>query len=191
MENPIEILIPKEALIEFLRFSEGRNDQAVRCSVTENHLFFVWKERLLLSRKLGGSFPNYERVLPKQYGRSISLERKELRASIERVSSFSDTKTRCVVVEVSQGQLALRAEDSNVGESEEVLPVTYNDEPVRIGFNGSYLADFLARADHELVQFLFQNGSSAAELRPGTSAGSAEYRYIVMPMAIREQAISQ
>lgn len=107
-------------------------------------LVFRLERAFATEPETGCSFPNYERVLPKQYGRSISLERKESRASIERVSSFSDTKTRCIVVEVSQRQLALRAEDSNVGESEEVLPVTYNDEPMRIGFNASYLAGFLA-----------------------------------------------
>ncbi len=185
-EKPVEVLIPRKALLEFLRFSDSRNDQPVRCSVTDNHLFFTWSERLLLSRRLTGSFPNYERVLPTA-GCSVVLERNEFRASIERVSRFSDSQTRCIAIEVSPGRLALHAEESNIGESEEVLPVAYDGEPVRIGFNASYLCDFLARTEHRSIRFSFRNGASAAELQPDVPDAGA-YRYVVMPMAIREES---
>ena len=33
----------------------------------ENHLFFKVGERLLITRKLTGNFPDYERVLPKDH----------------------------------------------------------------------------------------------------------------------------
>ncbi|MGH9656442.1 MAG: DNA polymerase III subunit beta [Bryobacteraceae bacterium] len=189
VEEPIEVFVPKRALSAFLRFAEGRNDQPVRCTVTENHIFFVWQERLLLSRKLSGAFPDYPRVLPEQYSRSLSLDRGELRASIERVSRFAEERTRCMVVEVSPGQLALQAEDSNVGRSEEVLPVAYTDEPVRIGFNASYLTDFLSHSEHGQVRFLFKDGSSAAELQPEEGSGNFDYRYVVMPMRVPSSAV--
>lgn len=87
-------------------------------------------------------------------------------------------------MEVSAGQLALQAEDSNVGRSEEVLPVAYTGQPVRIGFNASYLTDFLSRSEHKQVRFLFKDGSSATELQPERDSGSSDYRYVVMPMRI-------
>ncbi len=45
----------------------GDSDPAaiVQFSGDENHLFFKLGDRLLLSRKLTGNFPDYERVLPK------------------------------------------------------------------------------------------------------------------------------
>lgn len=182
LDKPVQVLIPKKAVFELLRFSEGRNDQTVRCSFTDNHLFFSWSERLLLSRKLSGSFPDYQRVLP-NHSRSVTLERNELRSSVERVSRFSDSKTRAVVIDVSEGQFTLRAEESNIGDSEEVLPVAYEGDPVRLGFNSSYLADFLARTEHQNVRFLFRDEASAAELQPDTSTNGT-YRYVVMPMRI-------
>ena len=156
LQEPFEVLVHKKALSQFLRFSEGQSDQPVRCSVTENHLFFAWKERLLLNRRLNGSFPNYERVLPSQYSRLISLDRKELRVSIERVSRFSDAETRCIVVEVSQGQMMLRAEDGNIGDSEAILPIAYADGTVRIGCNASYLADFWRAPNRNMSNSCFR-----------------------------------
>lgn len=190
LEKPIEVLIPKKALSAFLRFAQGRNDQPVRLAVTENHIFFVWQERLLLSRRLSGAFPNYERVLP-AHSRFLSLDRDELRASIERVSQFSEAHSRRIVVEISPGQLALRSENYNIGQSEEVLPVNYTDETLRIGFNASYLADFLSRSEHEQVRFLFKDGNCAAELQPEMGARKADFRYVVMPMMIHEPSTAQ
>ncbi len=106
------------------------------------------------------------------------------------MSRFSDSQTRCIVIEVSPGRLALHAEESNIGESDEVLPVVYNGEPVRIGFNASYLCDFLARTEHRSIRFSFRNGASAAELQPDLPE-AGDYRYVVMPMAIREESAAK
>ena len=153
LEKPVDVLIPRKTLTAFLRFAEGRNDQPVRCSVTENHLFFVLQERLLFSRKLGGAFRNYERVLPQNHAVSLAVNRNEFRGSLERVAQFAENKSHCVVVELSANQLTVRAQDNTIGESEEALPVTYNGEILRIGFNASYLADFLSRAEQNEIRF--------------------------------------
>jgi DNA polymerase-3 subunit beta len=184
MEKPVEVLIPRKALTAFLRFADGRNDRPVRCAVTDNHVFFVWQERLLFSRKLSGTFPSYERVLPKSHGASLSLNRNDLRSALERVAQFTESKTRCVVVEVSTNQLCVRAQDGAVGESEESLAISYAGEPARIGFNAAYLADFLNRAEHQNVRFLFNNADTATEWQPVSEVGAAEFRYVVMPMRI-------
>ena len=119
LEKPVDVLIPRKTLAAFLRFAEGRNDQPVRCAITDKHIFFVWQERLLFSRKLSGNFPSYERVLPRSHAASLSLNRNDLRSALERVAQFTESKTRCVVVEVSTNQLCVRAQDGAVGESED------------------------------------------------------------------------
>jgi DNA polymerase-3 subunit beta len=184
LEKPVDVLVPRKTLAAFLRFAEGRNDQAVRCAVTDNHIFFIWQERLLFSRKLSGVFPNYERVLPKSHAASLSLNRNDLRSALERVAQFTESKTRCVAIEVSTNQLCVRAHDTAVGESEETLATSYAGAPARIGFNAAYLADFLNRAEHQDVRFLFNNADAATEWQPASDATSPDFRYVVMPMRI-------
>ncbi|MBV9084546.1 MAG: DNA polymerase III subunit beta, partial [Acidobacteriaceae bacterium] len=184
LEKPVDVLMPRKTLAAFLRFAEARKDQPVRCAVTDNHIFFVWQGRLLFSRKLSGAFPNYERVLPKSHAASLSLNRNDLRSALERVAQFAENKTRCVVVEVSTNQLRVRAQDGAVGESEESLVVSYAGEPARIGFNAADLADFLNRAEHQDVRFLFKNADTATEWQPASDAAALEFRYVVMPMRI-------
>ena len=154
----------------------------VQFSGDENHLFFKIGERLLLSRKLTGNFPDFERVLPKEQPHSVTLQCEEFRAAIERVAQFSDERSRAIRVRVGDGEVKVHSSVSETGESEESIPAEYKGTAVEIGFNAQYLTDFLRAVHTDQVRFLFKDPHSAGELRPG---GDAEnYRYVIMPMRI-------
>jgi DNA polymerase-3 subunit beta len=193
VENPVELpsvtspfraLLPRKAMGEIQKLGQESNpDATLQFSGDENHLFFQFGERLLLSRKLTGNFPDFERVLPKDHPYSVVLDREELRKSIERVSQFSDERSRAIRMRVGEGGLQIHSSLSETGESEETLPAEYEGTPVEIGFNASYLMDFLRASTEEKVTFHFKDPHSAGELRPaGNDAG--KYRYVVMPMRI-------
>src|SRR6516225_10175435 len=88
-------LLPRKAMAELQKLAADSDPAAIlHLSGDDNHLFFQLGDRLLLSRKLTGNFPDYERVLPKEHGHSVVLERDELRSAIERVAQFSDERSR-------------------------------------------------------------------------------------------------
>ncbi len=155
----------------------------VSFSGDENHLFFRLGDRLLLSRKLTGNFPDYERVLPKDHPNTVSLNREELRSAIERVAQFSDERSRAIRVRVGDGEVKVHSSVSETGESEESIPAEYKGPAVEIGFNAQYLLDFLRAVSTEQVTFLFKDPHSAGELRPAGDKGD-HYRYVIMPMRI-------
>ena len=71
-------LIPKKAMGEIVKLAEESGpDSKVVFAGDENHLFFRFGERLLITRKLTGNFPDYERVLPKDNTNIVKL-RKDL-----------------------------------------------------------------------------------------------------------------
>jgi DNA polymerase-3 subunit beta len=179
-------LLPRKAMGEILKLGqESNSDVMIQFAGDENHLFFQLGDRLLLSRKLTGNFPDFERVLPKDHPYSVTLDREELRKSIERVAQFSDERSRAIKLSVKEGELHIHSSLSETGESEESLPVDYDGGPVEIGFNASYLLDFLRATPEPQVAFHFKDPHSAGELRPaGDGAASYKYRYIVMPMRI-------
>jgi len=60
-------LLPRKAMGELQKFASESDPAAiVKFSGDDNHLFFQLGDRLLLSRKLTGNFPDFERVLPKE-----------------------------------------------------------------------------------------------------------------------------
>ncbi len=177
-------LLPRKAMAELQKLA-GEADPAaiVKFSGDENHLFFQLGDRLLLSRKLTGNFPDYERVLPKESPNSVTLEREEFKAAIERVAQFSDERSRAIRVRVAPGEVKVHSSVSETGESEESIPATYDGPAVEIGFNAQYLIDFLRAVQDQQVSFLFKDPHSAGELRPGGEKPE-NYRYVIMPMRI-------
>ncbi len=178
-------LIPRKAMVEILKLAEeAAEDVAIGFAGDENHLFFQVGERLMISRKLTGNFPDYDRVLPKEHAESLVLERDEIRAAVERVSQFSDERSHAVRFQVTPGELKVYSSMSETGESEDSVSTTYGGPPVEIGFNAQYLLDFLRASGEPQVSLNFRDAQSAGEWRPAGEPGEYEYRYVVMPMRI-------
>jgi DNA polymerase-3 subunit beta len=182
-------LLPRKAMNEIQKLANDDPAKTIQFSGNDNHLFFRIDKRLLLSRKLSGNFPDYERVLPKEHPHLILLERDDLKAAIERVAQFADERSKAIRLRLGNNELKIHSSISETGESEESIPVDYNGAEFEIGFNAQYLIDFLRSVDQGSVEFLFKDANSAGELRPhaaseDTSAPDTVYRYVVMPMRI-------
>jgi len=178
-------LLPRKAMGEILKLaSEAGPDSMVAFAGDDNHLFFQLGDRLLMSRKLTGNFPDFERVLPKDQPHQVSLSREELKGAIERVSQFADERSRAIRLRLSPGEAKVHSSISETGESEESIPIEYDGETVEIGFNAQYLLDFLRVISQENVFLRFKDPNSAGELRPGGDDTEHRYRYVVMPMRI-------
>jgi DNA polymerase III subunit beta len=177
-------LLPKKAMNEIQKLASDDSSEQIEFSGNENHLFFKIGKRLLLSRKLTGNFPNYERVLPKEHPHTLVIQREELKAAIERVAQFADERSRAIRLQILKGELKVHSSISETGESEETLPVEYDGPEVEIGFNALYLLDFLRSVGQNEVEFHFKDANSAGELRPHAGEADAVYRYVVMPMRI-------
>lgn len=191
-ENPLEspvaykALLPRKAMAELLKLASDAEDKtaAVDFSGDDNHLFFQLGSRLLISRKLTGNFPDFERVLPKSHSHTVELDREELRATIERVSQFADERSRAIKMRFADNEATIHSSLSESGESEESLAVEYGGPTVEIGFNAQYLIEFLRAVPEPKVAFHFKDAQSAGELTPAGEGVDYKYRYVVMPMRI-------
>jgi DNA polymerase-3 subunit beta len=178
-------LIPKKAMGEIVKLAEESGpDSKVIFAGDENHLFFRFGERLLITRKLTGNFPDYERVLPKDNTNIVKLRKDEIRSAIERVSQFADERSRAIRVQFGQGEVKIFSSSVETGESEESVPTEYAGPDLEIGFNAQYLLDFLRALAQEEVAFALKDQKSAGEMRPAGEETKDHYRYVVMPMRI-------
>jgi DNA polymerase-3 subunit beta len=185
-EANYKALLPRKAMSEILKLAAdtATKDDAVDFSGDDNHLFFRVGSRLLISRKLTGNFPDFERVLPKGHAHTVELDRDEFRASIERVAQFSDERSRAIKVRFADNEATIHSSLSESGESEESLGIEYGGPTVEIGFNAQYLVEFLRAVPEPKVAFHFKDAQSAGELTPSGEGVDYKYRYVVMPMRI-------
>ncbi len=184
VSGEIRGLIPKKAMAELVKLaSEGGESMEIEFATDENHLFFRCGSRLLITRKLTGQFPDYERVLPKEKHTILTLNRDEAMAAIRRVSQFADDRSRAVRFELTDGELKLAASGSDAGESEESIPVEYTGKKIKVGFNAHYMLDFLNVAETDSIELQFKDEESAGQMELSGEQGY-DYRYVVMPMRI-------
>jgi len=178
-------LVPKKAMAELTKLADGAEENAkATFSGDDNHLFFQVGDRLLITRKLTGNFPDYERVLPKDHSLSAKLHKDEIRSAIERVAQFADERSRAIRVQFTPGEVRIFSQSVETGESEESVPSEYQGPDMEIGFNAQYLLDFLRAIPQDNVSFELKDQKSAGEMKPVGDELPEQYRYVVMPMRI-------
>jgi len=184
LNGEVKVLIPKKAMDEVEKLSAVSGDEAkMDFAKDESHLYFQVGHRLLISRILTGQFPNYEAVLPRDNNKSVVLERVELADAVRRVSQLADQRSHAVKFAVSSEGVEISASSPEYGEAKESIEKDYKGDPIAIGFNSSYVLDFLAAAAEGPVSIELKDEQSAGQMRP-LADESYRYRYIIMPMRI-------
>jgi DNA polymerase-3 subunit beta len=185
VKQSFRALVPKKAMMELVKLAdEAGPDGKAAFAGDDNHLFFEVGPRLLITRKLTGNFPDYERVLPKDHQLLAKLQKDEIRAAIERVSQFADERSRAIRVQFTNGEVRIFSSSVETGESEETVPSEYEGPDIEIGFNAQYLLDFLRAIPQDQIAFELKDQKSAGEMRPSGDSVPDQYRYVVMPMRI-------
>jgi DNA polymerase-3 subunit beta len=193
----MDALIPKKALLELVKISRDAESD-VSFGEDQNHIYFEIDGRLLITRKLSGTFPNYEMVIPKDNDKIAIFDADEMKAAVKRVSLMADERMRSVKLTIRSGEVEIGAQSSEEGEGQEKIAADYSGDEVSIGFNAQYLQEFLNvvgsvdqssdESDDENIKSTkprialeFKDGSSQTQMRIN---GDENYKYIVMPLRI-------
>jgi DNA polymerase-3 subunit beta len=184
LNGEVKVLIPKKAMDEVEKLSSAAGSDAhIEFAKDESHLFFQVGHRLLISRILTGQFPNYEAVLPRDNNKTVVIERAELGDAVRRVSQLADQRSHAVKLAVSKEGIEISASSPEYGEAKETIEKEFKGDPIAIGFNSSYMLDFLGAAADGPISIELKDEQSAGQMRP-LADESYRYRYIIMPMRI-------
>jgi DNA polymerase III subunit beta len=177
--EPLNILIPKKALVESAKLAEG--EKTIAFARSENHIHFRIGDSDLSSRMLSGMFPNYELVLPKSPLTEIRIDADRLTAAVRRVALMADQSSKAVKVRIRDGSLELNSQSTDVGESADTITVEYDGSEIETCFNAGYLLDAIGNADEIVMKV--KDGKTAIEFGPFESKDWTE-RQIVMPQRV-------
>lgn len=178
-------LIPRKALAELQSLLSASDEEYLEFADDDQTLFFRIGHRTLTSRKLTGQFPNYEAVMPRDNNKFVVVRSEELNVSIQRVAQFADERSGAIKLRLEQNELKISSSSTDSGESEDVIETPYNFDAIVVGFNSSYMLDFLkATGNTGEVRLEFKDAQSAGQMRPEDGSDDYKYRYIIMPMRI-------
>jgi len=172
--------IPARALRELGRIVTADAVETVSVAPLRNQAVFRAGEIVLSTRLIEGQFPNFRQLLPESYEHDVRLPRLELLDVTRRVSQLAQ-RNAPLRLSFSPGELTVAASTPDVGDAEESLPVSFDGEPLEIGFNPDFLREGIesVAGDEVMLRLI-------SPLRPGLlqPVDNEDFRYLVMPIRL-------
>jgi DNA polymerase-3 subunit beta len=187
-----EVTVPAKALRELEKMlatgqeGDSRSErlcQRLGLQLEQGQVVFGWGERKLTTRTLEGKYPDYRLLIPKQFQRQITLDRKQLLSALERIAVLAD-QTNLVKFSINSTKqsIDLSVESQDRGSGRESLVAQISGADLDIAFNIKYLMDGLKTLlTHEITISL--NGPLEPVIL--TPLGGVKMTYLVMPVQLR------
>jgi len=155
----------------------------VLCALSDTRIQFQVGNVTLTSKLIDGTFPEYERVIPRDNDKILRVGKKDFAEAVARVAAISSERSRPVKMSLNRDLLTLSAASAEQGTAQEELDgdrVKYDHGPLEIGFQARYLNDITDQIGGE-VEFLFSDGTAPTVVR---DAGDPSALYVLMPMRV-------
>lgn len=185
-----DILIPARGAQVLLGLAESQGEGEVALSLSHkgNLLKAEAGENTLTLRLMEGQFPNYERLIPTDLDKSMTVEVAGFMAALKRAHLVAADNANRVVLDCGDPKLqqVVVSASSQFGEHEETVEAGYSGGAIAAAFNGLYLQD-AARVVSEVWQaeglvFALREPLRPGVIRPVGSEG--QWLCVMMPMQV-------
>jgi len=186
VESDKDVIIPAKALHSLSRFrSEIKELKGV--TIGENHILFDLDKTQIFSRLIAETYPNYERVIPKDNQSKLKVNRDFMMSSVKRVSVLSNAITHQIRLSLKEDGIHLSALDQDIGgEAKEEVPAEYDGEPQDIGYNAMYVLEILSQIESDDVIFELNTQTTAGLVYPTDQKEKEEYLCLIMPLRLND-----
>jgi DNA polymerase III subunit beta len=178
-EKEFSVIVPIKVLGELQRLLNAKKaSEKMQVAVTENQIAFQLKTTTLLSRLVGGSFPNYQQVIPSKKDITIKLATADILAVTKRAALCALDRGGSVKFTLKKGSLYVTSSSQNL-EFHDELPLEYSGAEFQIAFNPQFVVEALKHVDSKEVTIGMTTPVNPALFEP---VGEGDYRFVVMPM---------
>lgn len=176
----LEVVLPRKTVLELSR-QLADNDEPLEIVLSPTQAQFRFGDIELVSKLIDGKFPDYERVIPQNHTKIITLPRDVLLHSLLRAAILTNEKFRGVRIVLSPGSLKIISTNAEQEEAQDELEIDYQGDAIDVGFNVTYLLDVLNNLSGENIECRLADANSSALI---TLPGNDNFKYVVMPMRI-------
>ena len=184
--SQLEVTVPARALRELQRMlaHSASSDEPVALYFDQGQVVFSWQNQRLTSRTLEGQYPAYRQLIPRQFERQITIERRQFVSTLERIAVLADQKNNIVKVSIdSEAQeITLSCEAQDVGSGRESMPAQISGENIEIAFNIKYLMEGLKELPSSEIQMHLNQSLTPVIFTP---LGGLKMTYLAMPVQLR------
>jgi DNA polymerase-3 subunit beta len=171
------IIIPPKALNLIKKLASGQG--TMNLAISDKQLYVQFDNQKIHSNLIEGQFPNYSRVIPESQSFTIGLKKDEFIEALKRVSLLAEQKAKRIYLTVSDGNLMVNTEESEMGMAKEEIPCEYQGPLTTMALNYVFLTDPLRVLAGDRITLEFTDPKKAMTLRTDPRK---DYFHIVMPM---------
>jgi DNA polymerase-3 subunit beta len=171
------IIIPPKALNLIRKLASGQGTMNI--AINDKQLYVQFDNQKIHSNLIEGQFPNYQRVIPESQSFAIGLKKEEFVEALKRVSLLAEQKAKRIYLTVSDGNLMVNTEESEMGMAKEEIACEYQGPMTTMALNYVFLTDPLRVLAGDRITLEFTDPKKAMTLRTDPRQ---DYFHIVMPM---------
>jgi DNA polymerase-3 subunit beta len=182
---PLEVTIPARALRELERMIGMRHaGEEVALHISQGQIVFVLASQRLTSRTLEGQYPDYRQLIPQEFSRQVTLDRRQVISALERIAVLTDQKNSLVkfTIDSLNQEVSLSVDSKDVGSGRESMPAEISGEDIDVGFNVKYFLEGLKAIPSTHIQIQLNEATNPVILTP---VSGLKMTYLIMPLQIR------
>jgi DNA polymerase-3 subunit beta len=176
------VIIPRKTVNELRKLLDEVSGD-VDVALSDTRIQFRVGTITLTSKLIDGTFPEYERVIPRDNDKVLRVSSADFSNAVARVAAISSERSRPVKLSLARDLLVLSAASAEQGSATEELEadrVKYDASPLEIGFQARYLNDITDQIKGD-VEFRFSDGAAPTVVQ---DAADASALYVLMPMRV-------
>lgn len=178
-----QLVLPKSVLAEVVKLSPAEEEIKMTFRKADNQMVFAIGDGIVASRVLQGTFPDYQKIIPKGFELKVLADREELLRGVKLASIVAREAANVVKLNITQEKLTFLAESSAVGKHEGEVEVKLDPQSTKkeleIAFNFRFLEEFLLSTQGESITMEFGSSSTPGVFR---DPNDPAYFHLIMPV---------
>ncbi|WP_339054232.1 DNA polymerase III subunit beta [Fusobacterium animalis] len=186
------VSVPADTISSIIKIIKGLDNEIIKVYKEEAHLYFQYKDTMIITKLIELRFPNYAEILSNiSYDKKLYINNEKLTNLLKRILIFSRSNSESKYSstyefkhnEENKGTMTISALNE-IARINEELDVNFEGEDLKISLNSKYLLEFIQNISKEkelVLEFMYSN--SAVKVY---EKDNDEYIYILMPLALRE-----
>jgi len=175
------IIIPRKGVNEIRRLVDDGQEFA-GIGVRDGAFVLKLDDMLLRISLIEDNFPNYKRVIPRDQGIEVRVDRRQILQSLRRMDVMSSERYSGVKIELTDNKMVLNSTNPDVGEANDEIDISSEGAALEIGYNVKYLIDAIDVIDEQTVSFEMRDNEGAGVIK---AAGTDAYMCVIMPIKLR------
>lgn len=178
VESEVKAIVPATSLQEVLR-SINDEVEEVEISFNEDLVRFRFGEVEVISKLIDASFPDYQKLIPKDNNIKVTLNRDELVRVTKLAALFARSVGGSIICETKSPNIfSVKSIANEFGENDSEIETKVEVEG-RVNLNSRFLIDALNALEEKEIDFEFSDHIAPIILK---NKKSNNYTHIIMPL---------